>query len=78
MPTLRYCVAQSLDGDIAGPIGEYDWIVADPEMDFIAMCAGFSGSRGSLESYARVRGSRPRRTRCNASSFRGQATSTTS
>jgi dihydrofolate reductase len=31
----------SLDGYIAGPNGEYDWIVIDPEMDFAAMSAQF-------------------------------------
>ena len=31
----------SLDGYIAGPNGEYDWIVIDPEMDFAAMSAEF-------------------------------------
>ena len=31
----------SLDGFIAGPNGEYDWIIIDPEMDFAAMSAQF-------------------------------------
>ena len=31
---VRYCVAMSLDGFIAGPNGEADWIVMDPEIDF--------------------------------------------
>jgi dihydrofolate reductase len=34
---IRYQVACSLDGYIAGPNGEFDWIVADPEIDFGAM-----------------------------------------
>lgn len=52
MPALRYGVAQSLDGYIAGPNGEYDWIVADPEIDFVAMYAGFSGLVMGRKSYA--------------------------
>jgi dihydrofolate reductase len=31
---VRYQVATSLDGFIAGPDGEADWIVSDPEIDF--------------------------------------------
>jgi dihydrofolate reductase len=38
---VRCSVAQSLDGYIAGPQGESDWIVMDPEIDFRALFAGF-------------------------------------
>jgi dihydrofolate reductase len=31
---IRYWVAMSVDGFIAAPNGEYDWIVKDPEIDF--------------------------------------------
>ncbi len=34
MKRLRYSVAMSLDGFIAGPKGEYDWIVVDPDYDW--------------------------------------------
>ena len=34
MRRLRYGVAMSLDGYIAGPNGEYDWIPQDPDIDF--------------------------------------------
>lgn len=33
---VRYSVAMSLDGFIAGPQGEFDWIVVDPAHDFEA------------------------------------------
>jgi dihydrofolate reductase len=38
---VRYAVATSLDGFIAGPHGEYDWIVMDPEIDFNAIYSQF-------------------------------------
>jgi dihydrofolate reductase len=41
MRQLRYGVAMSLDGFIAGPNGEYDWIQSDPEIDFEAIHAQF-------------------------------------
>jgi dihydrofolate reductase len=34
---IRYAVATSLDGYIAGPNGEFDWIVRNPEVDFRAL-----------------------------------------
>lgn len=43
MRQLRYSVAASLDGYIAGPNGEFDWIIVDPDIDFAEMYAGFSG-----------------------------------
>ncbi len=41
MRRIRYSVACSLDGYIAGPNGEYDWIIMDPEIDFSALFAQF-------------------------------------
>jgi dihydrofolate reductase len=51
MPQLRYSVAASLDGFIAGPGGEFDWIVVDPEIDFPAMYASYSGLVMGRKSY---------------------------
>lgn len=54
MRQLRYSVAASLDGYIAGPNGEYDWIPMDPDIDFAEMYAGFSAlvmGRHSYEVY---------------------------
>lgn len=41
MRRIRYQVACSLDGYIAGPNDEYDWIVMDPEIDFNALFEEF-------------------------------------
>lgn len=41
MRKIRYSVAMSLDGYIAGPKGEADWIISDPEIDFAAIFARF-------------------------------------
>ena len=37
MRRVRYAVAASLDGYIAGPKGEADWIIMDPEIDFAGL-----------------------------------------
>jgi dihydrofolate reductase len=41
MRKIRYAVAMSLDGHIAGPNGEYDWIGTDAEVDFAALWSQF-------------------------------------
>jgi dihydrofolate reductase len=41
MRKIRYSVVMSLDGYIAGPNGEADWIIANPEMDFGALFGQF-------------------------------------
>ena len=41
MRRVRYQVAMSLDGYIAGPQGEADWIIMDPEIDFAALFEQF-------------------------------------
>jgi dihydrofolate reductase len=41
MRRVRYSVVMSLDGYIAGPKGEADWITANPEFDFTAVFSQF-------------------------------------
>jgi dihydrofolate reductase len=41
MRRVRFSVAMSLDGYIAGPGGEFDWIVMDPDIDFGALMGAF-------------------------------------
>jgi dihydrofolate reductase len=41
MRRIRYQVACSLDGYIAGPDDGYDWIVHDPDIDFDALADQF-------------------------------------
>lgn len=57
---IRYQVAASLDGYIAGPKGEADWIVPDPEIDFGELFSQFDTflmGRGTFESMIRQEGS---------------------
>jgi dihydrofolate reductase len=41
----------SLDGYLAGPNGEIDWIVMDPEIDFAAMTAAFDAMVMGRKTY---------------------------
>jgi len=62
MKRLRYSVAMSLDGFIAGPNGEYDWIVMDPEFDWKALYDQFDTvvmGRGTYDTM-RERGMSPK------------------
>lgn len=48
---IRYQVAASLDGFIAGLKGEYDWIPMDEEIDFGALFAQFDTILVGRETY---------------------------
>jgi dihydrofolate reductase len=51
MKRLRYQVAVSLDGFIAGPNGEYDWIVGDSSIDFGALFKEFDTAVMGRKTY---------------------------
>ena len=51
MRRLRYQVAVSLDGFIAGPNGEYDWIVSDSSIDFAALFKEFDTAVMGRKTY---------------------------
>ena len=53
---VRYSVAMSLDGFIAGPGGEADWILMDPEIDFNAMYGQFDTMVMGRRSFEVMRG----------------------
>ena len=62
MRKVVYGGAMSLDGFIAGPNGEYDWIVMDPDIDFAAAMARFDTfliGRKTFEVMRRTMGSAP-------------------
>ncbi len=55
MRPVRYNVAASLDGYIAGPHGEFDWIPMDPAVDFAALFATVDTVLLGRHSYELVR-----------------------
>ncbi len=55
MRPVCYSVAMSLDGYIAGPNGEADWIVMDPEIDFKDLFAKFDTVLLGRKSYEAAR-----------------------
>src|SRR4051794_18443252 len=57
MRRIRYAVAASLDGYIAGPKGEADWIVTDPSFDFNELWSQFDTlliGRSTFETMVRA------------------------
>jgi dihydrofolate reductase len=57
---IRYQVAASLDGYIAGPNGEADWIIMDPDIDFGELFNQFDTflmGRGTFENMVHQQGS---------------------
>jgi dihydrofolate reductase len=56
MRKVVYGGAMSLDGYIAGPNGEHDWIVMDPEIDFAALMARYDTFLIGRKTFAAVKG----------------------
>lgn len=54
MRQVRYVVAASLDGYIAGPGGEADWIIMDPAIDFNALFEPFDTVLMGRRSFQKV------------------------
>ena len=55
MRPVRYSVAMSVDGYIADPIGGYDWIVMDPDIDFGALFKNFDTLLMGRKTYEMAR-----------------------
>jgi dihydrofolate reductase len=56
MRKVIYGGAMSLDGYIAGPNGEYDWIVMDPAMDFAEFATRFDTYLIGRKTFEAMRG----------------------
>jgi dihydrofolate reductase len=55
MRKVVYGGAMSLDGFIAGPNGEHDWIVMDPDLDFAEMTARYDTFLIGRKTYEAMR-----------------------
>lgn len=59
MRRIRYQVACSLDGYIAGPNDEHDWIVMDPDIEFKSLFDQFDTLLMGRRTYEKAGGGFP-------------------
>ncbi len=77
MRRVRYVVAMSLDGYIAGPNGEADWIIMDPDIDFRALFEQFDTFLMGRRTFEGMRGAGGGGRERRRSSSRGRCTKRT-
>jgi dihydrofolate reductase len=71
MRPVRYNVVSTLDGYIAGPNGEYDWIPDDPTVDFEAIFRKIDTVLLGRRTYEAAQSGPPFGRRCASTSSRG-------
>jgi dihydrofolate reductase len=71
---IRYQVAASVDGYIAGPGGEADWIITDPDIDFGALFAQFDTALVGRKTFEAMAGGKKKKGKKKAGPLPGLKT----